>query len=135
VIDTSNLPAAPPTVARWPQKCFLFLCHDADGSAALRARDLDGHLAHVEANWQRYVICGPMRQPGGEALVGSMFLTLAESEDDAWALMNQDPYFTNGQYARVEVMEQTLSLGLFLGGKIWESADAIRHRAAGGPTG
>jgi len=130
--DPASLPVQPPHVARVPGRCFLIVCHDGPGAPALRVRDLEGHLAHVEAHWRRYVTAGPLRLPGQDDLVGSMFLVLADSEDDARTLMAGDPYFTNGQYARVDVWEQTLSIGLVPGGRIWESADAIRHRAAGG---
>lgn len=124
---------APPTVPRSARPCFLFACWDGPDGAALRARDLDGHLAHVEKHWRRYVVAGPLRDPGGDALVGSLFLVLADDVDDAWALMRGDPYITNGQYARVDVRHFTQSIGAAIGGKIWENADAIRPRAAGGP--
>ncbi len=121
-----------PTVARYPTACFMVLCLDGLNAAALRARDLDGHLAHVEKHWRRYVVAGPLRAPGGEALVGSMLLVLGEDEADVMALMMQDPYMTNGQYASVSVRHLTQSIGLFMGGKIWTDAEAIRSRAAGG---
>jgi uncharacterized protein YciI len=126
---------APPTVPRPEGDCFLFACWDSPGSAPLRTRDLDGHLAHVEAHWRRYVVAGPMREPGGDALVGSLFLVLAPDVDAAWALMRGDPYVANGMYARIDVRHFTRSIGLAVGGKIWDSADAIRHRAAGGAPG
>ncbi|NDC58740.1 MAG: YciI family protein [Alphaproteobacteria bacterium] len=112
--------------------CFLFLCWDGPQSAALRKRDLDGHLAHVEAHWRRYIVAGPMRDVGGKDLVGSMFAVMAQDEADAWALMRADPYLSNGQYARIEVKALTPAIGLWLGGRTWENADALRARAAGG---
>jgi hypothetical protein len=36
-------------------------------------------------------------------------------------------------YQHVEYTEFTNSIGQYIGGKIWESAEAIAHRAAGGP--
>jgi uncharacterized protein YciI len=122
-----------PTVARGKTPCFVVVCLDGPEAAVLRARDLDGHLAHVEKHWRRYVTAGPLRQPGGEALIGSLFLVLGEHEADVMALMNLDPYMTNGQYASITLHHFTQSIGLFLGGKIWADADSIRHRAAGGP--
>lgn len=132
-IAMTSPPMSCPTVPRADSPCFLFLCWDGHGSGPLRSRDLDGHLAHVETHWTRYVIAGPLRAPGEEALVGSMFLVLAPDLEDAWALMRGDPYVTNGQYARIEARHFTQSIGRAIGGKIWESADAIRARAAGGP--
>lgn len=122
----------PPTVPRQAQKSFLFVCHDGPDSAGYRTEHLDGHLHHVEENWTRYVVAGPIREPGGTKLVGSVFIVLADSDDEAWALMRGDPYITCGMYGSITCHDLTLSIGLFPGGKIWESADAIRHRATGG---
>lgn len=123
-----------PTVERPAEACFLVIARDiedADRAAALRAEHLDGHLAHVEAHWERYLNAGPIRQPGETRLIGSTFLVFADDEADARALMTGDPYFTSGLYGAVEVYAQTVSIGRYLGGKIWDSADAIRHKAAG----
>lgn len=129
----SDLPETPPHVPRLGQTCYLVLCRDGPGSAAPRRDHLAGHLTHVERHWRRYVTAGPLREPGGENLVGSAFLVLADSLDDAKTLMNGDPYITCGMYETVEYLEFTNSIGQFMGGKIWENHEAIRHRAAGGP--
>lgn len=123
----------PPHVAKTSQTCFLIICRDAPGSASLRKEHLEGHLHHVEEHWRSYVTAGPIREPGGDALVGSVFLVLADTLEEAQTLMQGDPYITCGMYETIEYKEFTNSIGLFMGGKIWESADAIRHRAAGGP--
>jgi len=128
-------PAVPPTVDRDTKPVFLVMCRDGEGSAPLRAQHLKGHLDHVEAHWTRYITAGPIREPGGEALVGSVFLLYADDLEDAKALMSGDPYFTCGMYADVEFKEFSNSIGLFMGGKIWADADSIAHRAAGGPPG
>jgi uncharacterized protein YciI len=124
-----------PTVKRPETPCFLILAHDgedADRAARLRAEHLDGHLRHVEAHWRRYVTAGPIRAPGAARITGSSFLVLSETETDARALMDADPYFTCGLYDRVEVYAQTLAIGEYLGGKTWDSVDALRPLAAGG---
>ncbi|MGJ3230871.1 MAG: YciI family protein [Oceanicaulis sp.] len=124
-----------PTVKRPQTPCFLILAHDVEDlqtAACLRAEHLDGHLAHVETHWRRYVTAGPIRAPGEARIIGSSFLVLADNEADARVLMGGDPYFASGLYGRVEVYAQTLAIGDYLGGKTWESADAVRHLAAGG---
>ena len=123
----------PPHVEKTSKTCFLIICRDASDSVNLRKEHLDGHLRHVENHWQRYITAGPIREPGGEALVGSVFLVLADTLEEAQTLMQGDPYITCGMYETIEYKEFTNSIGLFMGGKIWESVDAIRHRAAGGP--
>lgn len=129
------LPSEPAHVPRLETTCFLIVCTDGPDAAAARAAHLDGHLAHVEANWTRFITAGPVREPGGEALVGSVFLVLADTFEEAQALMSGDPYITCGMYTSIEYKEFSNSIGLFMGGKIWESRDSIRHRAAGGPPG
>ncbi|MEM8920379.1 MAG: YciI family protein [Pseudomonadota bacterium] len=124
--------SAPPLVERHPQPCFLVTCKDAQGKSHLRETHLDGHLSHVETHWRRYVAAGPIRNPGEDALVGSVFLVLADDLEDAKALMEGDPYVTCGLYAQVEYKHLTLSIGQFIGGKIWGDPDSIRSRALGG---
>jgi uncharacterized protein len=124
---------APPHVGKLKQTCYLVVCRDGPGSAPLRHAHLAGHLRHVENHWRRYVTAGPIRTPGEDALIGSVFLVLADTLADARALMNGDPYITCGMYASIEYTEFTNSIGQFIGGKIWESAASIAHRAAGGP--
>lgn len=121
----------PPTVPRLDRRTFLVIARDGPDAPRLRERDLAGHLAHVEANWRRYVLAGPFRPPGQTAICGSYFLVYAETREELDALMAGDPYFTNGQYASVEAFDAVASIGEFMGGKIWESAEAIAGRAAG----
>ncbi|MCG8441510.1 MAG: YciI family protein [Caulobacterales bacterium] len=121
-----------PTVERHPGRCFLVTCRDDPARQSLRAEHLDGHLAHVEAHWERYVVAGPLRAPEETAMSGSMFLVLADDLADAQALMSGDPYIASDLYAAVDYQELTMSIGRYLGGKIWPSADAIRHLATGG---
>ena len=124
-----------PTVERLNEACFLVIARDiedADKVEALRKDHLNGHLSHVEAHWERYLTAGPIRAPGETRLIGSTFLIFAKDEASARAVLANDPYFISGLYASVELFEQTLSIGRFLGGKIWASADEIRGKAAGG---
>jgi len=125
----------PPVVPRLKEKCFLVICRDSPDASNMRESQLDGHLHHVEKNWESYITAGPIREPGGERIVGSVFLLLAGSLEEAKTLMNGDPYITCGMYKTVEYSEFTNSIGRFMGGRIWDNIDAIRHRATGGPTG
>ncbi len=119
-----------PTVPRIDGEVFLVIARDAPGSAELRDRELDAHLEYVEKRCDQYLICGPMREPGEEALVGSFFLLVAENETAARALIEGDPYVEAGTYASIEVKSAVASAGRFIGGVIWESADAIRAKAS-----
>ena len=103
---------------------------DAAGSAAIRDAKLDGHLRYVEQHCDRYLAAGPMNNPGDPTLVGSFFLVTAASPEDARDFLNGDPYVASGMYATLTVHEVTPAAGRWLGGVIWESADAIRDRAS-----
>jgi uncharacterized protein len=127
-----EFPMLPPTIARQTTPTFLFVCKDGPKAATLRHLHLAGHLAHVEANWTRYVTAGPLKVPGDAAICGSAFIVMADDIDAAWALMKGDPYVTSDLYASIEVYDMTMSIGTYPGGKIWESYEAIAARATGG---
>lgn len=118
-----------PVVPRPERPCFMFCCLDGPNAGALRDRDFEKHLAHVESHWDEYLIAGPLRAPGETPLNGSLFLVYAETVADAWALMRQDPYIYNGQYAQVEVRAFAPSIGVALGGKTWSDSVSLRARA------
>jgi uncharacterized protein len=122
----------PPTVARQTKPTFLFVCKDGPAAETLRVTHLEGHLAHVEKNWTNYVTAGPIKIPGSGAICGSVFVVIADDIDAAWALMEGDPYINSDLYLTVEVHDMTMSIGSYVGGKIWESYEAIAHRANGG---
>ena len=119
-----------PTVDRVAGRAFLVLAYDGEGSAEIRDRELDGHLAYVEKHCDRYLTCGPMNNPGDPALIGSFFLVAADTEQAARNFLAGDPYVASGMYQTITVHEVTVAAGRWLGGVIWESADAIRARAS-----
>lgn len=119
-----------PTVPRIDGNVYLVVAYDAEGSAAFRQSELDGHLEYVEKHCEQYLVCGPLRNPGEPALVGSFFLLVAEDVAAAEALVSGDPYFQCGMYADVQIREATAAGGRFMGGVIWETADAVRDRAS-----
>ncbi|MEO0574796.1 MAG: YciI family protein [Pseudomonadota bacterium] len=120
-----------PTVPRIEGNVYLVLAYDGEGSAAERDASLDEHLAYVEKRCDDYLVCGPLSEPGGSELIGSFFLLTAESEQAARELVSGDPYVRSGMYAEIRVMSATAAGGRFMGGVIWESADAIRAAQAG----
>ena len=115
-----------PTVPRIDGGVFLVLAYDGPGSETPRDAKLEDHLEYVERNVDRYLVCGPLRKPGEEPLIGSFFLVSADSAEEARALVSGDPYVKSGMYAEIQVQEATPAGGSFMGGVIWESAEAIR---------
>lgn len=125
-------PPRTPVVPRLADGAFVFWCEDGPDAAAMRLRHLDGHLAHIEAHHDRYLVAGPLRTDGAAALSGSLFVVAAPSLADAEALMAGDPYMANGVYARVEIRAFVPAAGRWMGGVIWRSADELRPLADGG---
>jgi uncharacterized protein YciI len=119
-----------PTVDRIPGQTFLVLAFDTEGSAEKREQRLDGHLRHIEKNVERYLAAGPLREPGGEPLIGSFFLVVAEDESDAMSLLNGDPYMQGQMYAEVRVLSATPAAGRWMGGVIWNSAEDLRGKSS-----
>ncbi len=119
-----------PTVPRIGGDVYLVLCYDGPGSASLRDSELDEHLAYVEKHVDDYLVCGPLREPGETKLTGSFFLVAAESAEAAKAIVSADPYVDCGMYEEIVVKATTPAGGRFMGGVIWESADAVRAKAS-----
>lgn len=120
--------APAPVVERPARSCFMVCAWDGPDAAGLRDRDLEAHLAHVEAHWEDYLVAGPLRRPGDGGICGSLLLVFAETEPAARALVEADPYFSNGQYERVEITHFVASIGTAIGGRTWSSAAALRGR-------
>ncbi len=108
----------------------MILAYDDEGSAAVRDRELDGHLEYIEKHCDHYLVCGPLRHPGSPELIGSFFLVSAEDAGSAKALVSDDPYVKSGMYRDIVVHDAVASGGRFMGGVIWESAEAIRARGS-----
>ena len=119
-----------PTVERLEGEVFLVLAFDAEGSSAIRERELDAHLTYVEKHCDDYLICGPLRDPGESALIGSFFLLAAESEAKARQIVDADPYVQSGMYREIRVLSATAAAGRLLNGVIWGSPDDIRGSAS-----
>jgi len=119
-----------PTVDRVPEQTFLVLAFDAEDNTDIREQALDGHLHFIEQNLERYLAAGPLREPGGESLIGSFFLVTAEDEADAMRLLDGDPYMHRELYGEVRVLSATPAAGRWMGGVIWNSADELRGKAS-----
>jgi len=119
-----------PTVAPIDGKAFLVIAYDAADSAAIREQELTGHLDYVEKRCEQYLVAGPMRDPESGSIIGSFFLVLAGSAEEAQSLVDGDPYFTSGLYGEVKIHGAVPAVGRFLGGVIWDDPEALRGRAS-----
>jgi uncharacterized protein len=78
---------------------FAILAFDAPGSDAKRAEHRDGHLAHFRAHAAMIAVGGPL---GGTAS-GSLVIVEAESEEEARAFIEADPFHAAGVWENVRV--------------------------------
>ncbi|HUY27858.1 MAG TPA: YciI family protein [Candidatus Binataceae bacterium] len=79
---------------------FVIIGHDGANGAALRPKLRPAHLENLRplANAGKVVIAGPFTDGSGSLIIVDL-----ESEADAKALANRDPYLTGGVFSRVEV--------------------------------
>ncbi len=79
---------------------FVIIGHDGPDGARLRPSVRPAHLANLRplVEQGRLVIGGPFTDGSGSLMIVDM-----ESEADALAFAQSDPYTTNGVFERVEV--------------------------------
>lgn len=97
---------------------YAIIARDAPGSAAARQSARDDHFAHIETIIDRIAIAGPLKDEAG-AFTGSLVIVEAESEADARALYERDPYHRAGVWAEAQIAPFTAAAGTWIGGKIW----------------
>ena len=98
---------------------FAFYCRDAADGASLRERLLADHLAHIEANIDKFAIAGPLKD--GESTVGSMVVIKAEDEAEARTIFERDPYFAGGVWDSIQVDHFLGVAGDWVGGVAWKN--------------
>ena len=98
---------------------------DGPDTAGPREEHLFGHLDHIEANNEDYLVAGPIRSEPDGPIIGSVFLVPAPDADAALAKMQGDPYIGSGMYASITVQHFAPACGQWMGGVIWDQ-DEIR---------
>ena len=94
------------------------ITHDKPGATATRMEKQNEHLSHVEAGLDRLAVAGPLRDAQGN-FTGSLLVVKAESEADARALLEQDPYYKAQIWSDIEIREFNAAAGDWVGGKTW----------------
>lgn len=97
---------------------YAILAWDAPDAAPKRDAARAAHFARVEAILDRVAIAGPMKDATG-GFTGSVIIVTAESEAEARALFEADPYFAAGVWDRHEIHAFVPAAGTWIGGKIW----------------
>jgi len=101
-----------------PQFAYACWCRDVPGSAPKRAQFAAAHLAHVEANVDRYMVAGPLKD--GEVTVGSLLVVQADSVEDARNFLSADPYFAADIWESIDVESFMAVAGDWVGGIAWK---------------
>lgn len=96
---------------------FAFYCIDNERGESLRERLLKDHLAHVEAHIDDYAVAGPLKDDG--RTVGSLLVIKAETEEEARAIFEADPYFAAGLWDSVRTSQFLGVAGDWVGGIAW----------------
>ena len=99
-------------------KYYAIIAHDRPDAAPIRTEKLKQHLAHVVEHLDRLAVAGPLRDEAG-AFTGSLLIVKAESEADARALLESDPYYRANVWSDIEVRAFGAVAGDWVGGKTW----------------
>lgn len=99
----------------------LYCIHaiDGPGSAEKRPKLIGEHLAHVEANIDRYFVAGPLKNADGQT-IGSMLVVEAADENDARDFLNQDPYAGVNLWSEIHIAAFAAVAGTSVGGAAWK---------------
>ncbi len=99
-------------------KLFAIVTRDKPDSQPIRMANLKEHLAHIEASLDRLALAGPLRDADGN-FTGSLLVLKADSEAEARALLETDPYFSAGVWSDIAINELNAAAGEWVGGKNW----------------
>ena len=103
------------------ENLWLVTCTDRDGDDVddLRKEHMAGHLAHIESIVDHIAMAGPLKDPSGEHIVGSMLVYRTDDLDQAKAWLEGDPYARCGIWETVEWSRLVLAAGTLAGGVTW----------------
>lgn len=104
-------PLQPTTVA--------VLCHDRHDSQAARKAAAQAHLRWVESMLEHIALAGPLYSHDGRRMIGSLYLFRTDSEAQARAWLEADPYYAAGFWSSIEVRPFLPAAGQLVGGTVW----------------
>ena len=82
---------------------FSIVCVDKPNSVQLRMDTRPDHVEHLKAHADRLLLAGPNLAEDGETLIGSILVFQAESEAEARAFADADPYTKVGLFESVTI--------------------------------
>ena len=97
---------------------YAIVARDAPGAAAIRDGARDAHFAHIETILDKVAIAGPLKDAAGH-FTGSLVVLHADSEGEARAILEADPYYKAGVWDDIRIDAFTAAAGGWVGGKSW----------------
>ena len=88
-----------------------------------------GHLAHIEAIVDHIAMAGPLKDPAGEKIVGSMLVYRTDDLEQAKAWLDGDPSACCGIWGMIEWSRLALAAGTLAGGVTWQLLTVRRPRS------
>jgi uncharacterized protein YciI len=100
---------------------YIAVCDDDPtvDAAALRRSAKADHFAYIEGILDRLLVAGPLVGPDDGGHCASVFVYAVDTEAAARELLENDPYFRAGIYARVRLAPFVPAAGRWLGGTTW----------------
>ena len=96
----------------------MIMSRDAADASALRKEHLADHLRYAEDVMDKIAAGGPLRGEDGHDH-GSLIVLKVDSEAEARAILEADPYFRAGVWETSEVLPFRPVIGDWVGGKAW----------------
>jgi uncharacterized protein len=82
---------------------YAILCFDRPDSAALRDAHRAAHQEFLNANAEKVVFGGPLKNTPEGASTGALIVVSCATRKDAEAFIGADPFYRNGVYESVAV--------------------------------
>lgn len=100
---------------------YLAICRDDQDrdTGDLRRAERDAHFAYIESILDRLLVAGPLPEAGSGSHTASLFVYAVDSEGEARALLEADPFFRAGIYGEVELKPFMPAAGGWIGGTTW----------------
>jgi uncharacterized protein YciI len=92
---------------------FVLACHDRPGALDLRMATREAHLGYIREHADRVKLGGPFLNAEG-GMAGSLLIIEAESEADALAFSEADPYRRAGLFGRVDITPFRATVGAWV---------------------
>ena len=89
---------------------FAVIFTDKPGRGELRATHLQGHIAWVDANKDRVLVAGSLREEPRDTPKGGLWVVEAETKESVFDLMKSDLFYACGLRQDVEVLHWSKAL-------------------------